>query len=130
MASSNLPHPEARAERASKDAPSSSSLAMTYAEFWPRYLRAHRDPRTKALHFVGTSAGVAMLLAAAVTRDWRWLIAGPVVGYGCAWVGHAVFERNKPETFGHPFWSLYSDFRMLALFLAGRLKKSLPEKTP
>lgn len=95
---------------------------MTYAEFWPRYLAAHRDPRTRALHYVGTSAGLLLLIAFAATRDWRFLVAAPIVGYGCAWIGHAVFERNKPETFGHPFWSLCSDFRMLALFLAGRLE--------
>ena len=95
---------------------------MTYAEFWPRYLAAHRDPRTKALHFVGTSAGVVLLIVFAFNRDWRFLIAAPIVGYACAWTGHAVFEHNRPETFGHPFWSLYSDFRMLALFLTGRLE--------
>jgi hypothetical protein len=94
---------------------------MTYAEFWPRYLAAHRDPRTKALHFIGTSAGIVLLVAAALTRDWRFLVAAPIVGYACAWTGHVVFEHNRPETFGHPFWSLYSDLRMLALFLAGRL---------
>ena len=98
-----------------------SSQAMTYAEFWPRYLAAHGDPRTKALHFIGTGAAVALLAAFAATRDWRWLVAAPIVGYACAWTGHVVFEHNKPETFGHPLWSLYSDFRMLALFLAGRL---------
>ena len=96
---------------------------MSYTEFWPRYLAAHRDRRTKALHFIGTSGAVAMLALFATTRDWRWLVAAPIFGYGCAWTGHAVFEHNKPETFGHPFWSLYSDFRMLALFLAGRLEK-------
>jgi hypothetical protein len=96
---------------------------MTYAEFWPRYLKAHSDPRTRALHFVGTSAGVLLLIVFALTGDWPWLVAAPVVGYACAWTGHAVFEHNRPETFGHPFWSLYSDFRMLALFLAGRLEK-------
>jgi hypothetical protein len=94
---------------------------MLYDEFWRRYLVAHGDRRSRALHFIGTGGAVVLVLTAAVTRDWRWLIAAPVLGYGCAWTGHFFFERNKPETFGHPFWSLYSDFRMLGLFLAGRL---------
>jgi hypothetical protein len=98
---------------------------MTYAEFWPRYLRAHADPRTRALHFIGSSAGVVMLLAFLVIRDWRWLVAAPAVGYACAWFGHFVFEHNKPETFGHPLWSFYSDFRMLALFVMGRLSAEI-----
>ena len=101
---------------------------MTYAEFWPRYLRAHADPRTKALHFVGSCIAVLLLIAFAATRDWRWLVAAPIVGYAFAWTGHAAFEHNKPETFGHPFWSLYSDFRMLALFLAGRLGDELRQR--
>ena len=95
---------------------------MTYAEFWPRYLAAHADKRTRALHYLGTGASLLLLLAFIVTRSWWWLVAAPVVGYACAWTGHAVFEHNKPETFGHPLWSLYSDFRMLALFLTGRLE--------
>jgi hypothetical protein len=94
---------------------------MTYAEFWPRYLAAHADKRTRALHFCGTGGAVLALVLFAVTRDWPFLVAAPVIGYACAWTGHFVFEHNRPETFGHPFWSLYSDFRMLALFLAGRL---------
>jgi len=98
---------------------------MTYAEFWPRYLRAHADRRTKALHFIGTSMAIVLLIVFALSRDWPWLVAAPVVGYAFAWTGHVVFEHNKPETFGHPFWSLFSDFRMLALFLAGRLSGEL-----
>ncbi len=106
---------------------------MTYAEFWPRYLAAHaeaaaRRPRSalvlaRLLGDLGLAdLPGAVLLAFALTRAWWWLVAAPVVGYGCAWTAHLVFEHNKPETFGHPFWSLYSDFRMLALFLAGRLE--------
>ena len=94
---------------------------MTYVEFWPRYLAAHADPRTRALHYLGTGAGIALLALFLATRDWWWLVAAPLVGYACAWTGHFVFEHNRPETFGHPFWSLYSDSRMLALFLTGGL---------
>jgi hypothetical protein len=101
------------------------SCLVTYLEFWRRYLAAHADPRTRGLHYVGTTLGVLSLGAAAAQRDWRWLLAAPAVGYGAAWFGHLVFEHNRPETFGHPAWSLVSDFRMLGLFLTGRLGNEL-----
>jgi hypothetical protein len=100
-------------------------LVMTYPEFWQRYLAAHADPRTRGLHYLGTTLAVLALAAAVLERDWRWLLAAPVAGYGSAWLGHLVFERNKPETFGHPGWSLICDLRMLALFLSGRLGHEL-----
>jgi hypothetical protein len=100
-------------------------LLMTYPEFWRRYLAAHADPRTRGLHYFGTLLGVALLVAAALERDWRWLLAAPVTGYASAWLGHLAFERNRPETFGHPGWSLVSDFRMLGMFASGRLASEL-----
>ena len=101
---------------------------MTYGEFWRHYLAAHKDPRSRALHYAGTLAA-AGLIAAAAARDWRWLLAVPLVGYGPAWLGHAAFERNRPATFDHPLWSLLSDIRMLGLFLAGRLAGELRRQT-
>jgi hypothetical protein len=100
---------------------------MTYAEFWRRYLGAHRDPRTRVLHYIGSAGAVAALIAAAGSRDWRWLPAAPVIGYAFAWAGHVVFEHNRPETFGHPLWSLASDFRMVGLSVRGRLDAELQQ---
>ena len=98
---------------------------MSYAEFWQHYLAAHRNPCTRGLHYLGTLFGLAALVMAAITRDWRWLIAAPLAGYAFAWFGHLVFEHNRPETFGHPGWSLISDLRMLGLLASGRLGREL-----
>ncbi len=99
--------------------------ASTFAEFWPHYLDAHRDRRTRAMHYLGTGLGSVLLLAFIASGDWRLLVAAPVAGYACAWIGHGVFEGNRPATFGHPLWSFYGDFRMLFLWATGRLGPEL-----
>jgi hypothetical protein len=98
---------------------------MTYRDFWLRYLRAHSNPNTRALHYIGSVLAVGTLIAAIVTLNWRGLIAAPLIGYTFAWTAHFAIERNRPETFGHPFWSLFSDYRMLMLALSFRLSPHL-----
>lgn len=93
-----------------------------YEEFFTFYLGEHSDPRNRAMHVAGTVLGLcALVVPIALGRPWYALL-WPVVAYGFAWTGHFLIEGNKPATFGHPFWSFISDFRMLGLMLAGRLK--------
>jgi hypothetical protein len=99
--------------------------SMTYDEFWLRYLRGHESQSTRALHYTGSLLALVALLLAAATLDWRWLIAAPLIGYGFAWTAHFAIEGNRPETFGHPFWALFSDYRMLLLALTFRLTPHL-----
>lgn len=100
---------------------------MTYGEFWLRYLRAHARPVTRLVHYLGSLSALALLAAGIVTADWRWIVAAPLVGYGAAWGAHLFLEGNRPETFGHPLWSLLSDYRMLALALSGQLGPHLAQ---
>jgi hypothetical protein len=97
----------------------------SYREFWPYYLREHADPRSRALHYAGSLLALTARGRFAAGGSWLWLAAAALSGYGFAWAGHFAFEGNRPATFAFPIWSLASDYRMLALFLAGRLGRHL-----
>ena len=53
---------------------------------------------------------------------WWWLLAMPVAGYGFAWVGHFIFEKNRPATFQYPLYSFLGDWVMLKDMLTGRIR--------
>jgi hypothetical protein len=84
----------------------------SFADFYPFYLSEHSNRTSRRLHFAGTSVALALLIGAAVTRNW-WLIAVALVqGYAFAWVGHFFFEHNRPATFRYPRYSLMGDWRL------------------
>ncbi len=93
----------------------------TFDEFWPFYVSQHSLPTTRALHFAGTTMVLAALAIAVARLSPPWVLAALVLGYGPAWIGHFFFEKNRPATFTHPFWSLRGDFRMYRLMLMGRM---------
>lgn len=95
----------------------------TFSEFWPGYLAAHSDPRTRTLHIAGTAVGLLCAAVFLVTLNPFWVFTGLLSAYGAAWVAHAVIEKNTPKTFSNPWWSLRGDFRMLRLAVLGRLEE-------
>lgn len=96
----------------------------SYTEFWPYYVAQHLHPLNRALHVCGTALALASLALGAFGTPLAFA-AAPVAGYGPAWIGHFVFERNKPATFLHPLWSLAGDFQMFGLILTGRMRAQL-----
>ncbi|MBV8155864.1 MAG: DUF962 domain-containing protein [Candidatus Eremiobacteraeota bacterium] len=94
---------------------------MSFQEFWPRYLLAHSDPRTRACHVAGTIAATALMAAAVATRKPALAAVALVAGYGPAWISHAFIEHNKPETFRAPFSSLAADYVMAWHVLRGTI---------
>lgn len=101
----------------------------TFEDFWPHYVRAHSNKTNRTLHFVGTSAAVALAGTGLLTGNWLLLGAAPVVGYGFAWVGHFVFEKNVPATFGHPLWSFAADFVMWKKIASGTMEAEVEKHT-
>ena len=100
---------------------------QSFDDFWPYYLREHSRPRTRALHYVGTSLVIGIALYAVLSGSWALLLVLPVAGYGFAWFAHFAVEKNRPATFSYPLWSLAADFKMWWLWLNGRLEPELSE---
>ncbi len=94
---------------------------MSFPEFWPEYVRAHRQPATRIAHCMGTLAGWTILVWALTTRRWWWIAAALVTPYALAWMSHFFVEHNRPATFEHPLWSWLADQKMVALMLGGKM---------
>lgn len=93
----------------------------SFQEFYPFYLTQHQNTVCRFLHFVGTFCMLSTLLVMLVIKEWNLLILLPFIGYGFAWIGHFVFEKNRPATFTYPFYSLQGDFVMFWQLLTGKL---------
>ena len=98
----------------------SGQAFASFREFYPYYLQQHSDRRCRRLHFIGSTLVLACIVLAITVNPW-WLLGMPLAGYGCAWIGHFVFEKNRPATFKHPLYSLIGDWVMYAQMLHGRV---------
>jgi hypothetical protein len=96
-------------------------MYASFREFYPFYLSEHSDRICRRMHFIGSTLVLLALAWLVVAGRWGfwWLL--PLFGYGCAWIGHFVFEKNRPATFTHPFYSLAGDWVMYGEMLRGKI---------
>lgn len=92
-----------------------------YSEFYRFYLTEHRSMMSRRLHAAGSSIGIYFFSKAIRQRKAKYVVYGLLSGYACAWVGHFVFEKNKPASFKQPLYSFISDWRMLSDIVRGNL---------
>ena len=84
----------------------------SFAEFYPFYLSQHQDAACRRLHYVGSTIILLLLVNILLTQSWWQIMWLPVIGYGFAWIGHFIFEKNRPATFKYPLYSLMGDWVM------------------
>jgi hypothetical protein len=102
---------------------------MTFAEFWPHYVLAHRRPATRALHAVSSLMPLVFIVVAIVRGNAWWVLGGPVAAYAIAWFSHFFIEHNRPATWEHFWLSLAADYKMFALMLTGRMGEEVRRVT-
>jgi hypothetical protein len=94
----------------------------SFAEFYPFYLSEHSNRTCRRLHFVGSTLALVCLVLLVFTGNPLWLLAGLLAGYGFAWIGHFVFEKNRPASFKRPLYSFMGDWTMYRDIWIGRVK--------
>lgn len=99
----------------------SQARFRSFEEFWPFYVAEHQKDWNRKLHFCGTALLIPLILVGVFVHP-LVLLGLPVVGYGFAWIGHFIIEKNRPATFAHPLWSLRGDMRMFRLMILGKMK--------
>lgn len=93
----------------------------SFSEFYPFYLSQHTNFVCRVLHFIGSLVVLTILASVVISGSFVWLFTLPLAGYGFAWVGHFVFEKNRPATFTYPLYSLAGDWLMFWEILIGKI---------
>lgn len=82
----------------------------------------HSNQTNRRLHVIGTLLAIIFLIRAIISLTVGSFLVIPIIGYGFAWFGHFLFEKNKPATFKYPRFSLMGDFKLLYETLTGKRK--------
>lgn len=83
-----------------------------FAKFYATYLAAHRHPLNRLLHLCAKVLILTMPALAVLLRSPWPLLALPLVAVAPCWLGHFLFERNRPTSWSQPSESLLGWLRL------------------
>ena len=94
---------------------------MTFTEFFPLYMQAHSKPATQKMHAAALVCALSFGAYCILSAKWSSIPIAFAIGYGMAWSGHLLFEKNSPLFFKHPILSFFGEFKLAYLVLTGKL---------
>lgn len=94
---------------------------QSFRDFYPFYLTEHSHKLCRRMHFIGTTLVILTAIYVLLARQWWGALLIPLFGYGFAWLGHFLYEKNRPATFRYPLYSLLGDWVMYWQMLRGRV---------
>ena len=100
----------------------SDTKFTSFKKFYPYYLSEHKLKINKILHIIGSLLGFIFLIIILYLKNYKYIPLSFLFGYIFAWIGHFVFEKNKPATFKYPIYSFMGDWVMLKDILTGKIK--------
>ncbi|HVO12836.1 MAG TPA: Mpo1-like protein [Vicinamibacteria bacterium] len=89
-----------------------SSSPTPFAAFYEAYLEQHRHPLNRLLHLLAKVLALLALAAAVLRGSWLALAAAPLLAVLPCWLGHLIFERNRPTSWTRPGASLLGSLRI------------------
>ncbi len=94
----------------------------SFKAFYPYYLSEHKLKINKILHMIGSFSGLFFLIYCIISKNYFYTPLSLFFGYLFTWIGHFLFEKNKPATFEYPIYSFIGDWVMLKDILLGKIK--------
>ena len=102
----------------------------SFREFWPHYVGEHRRPLNRAIHYLGALLVLSLVVLAIWQAAPMYLAFAPIAGYGLAWFGHVLIERNRPATWSYIAWSFLGEWKMFFLAVTGRMRDEVERLYP
>lgn len=94
---------------------------MGIKQYYKYYLTLHQNKYCRLLHFIGQITTIFYILFILYNNYWLLLLAAPFIVYPFAWLGHFLFEKNKPAAFSSPIKAKISDWLMFRDIVLGKL---------